>query len=353
MAGQDLAARVRQVAERTLAEQRYVRPIDVLLGLGWLAPSHVDQWRQGRVPYLERVTQATLGKISAAMAEFRRWARERGLKPSETAYVARSRDRRPLRFSASGRPAIEQAYRTHWVSPQLSERKRAQLAERQSRPPDLLVIAASKPRACAGCEADLGVGELLMMEDAGPICMDCADLGHLEFLPAGDAALTRRAKRASRLAAVVVQWSRSRKRYERQGILAESEAIEQAEAQCLADSEVRERRRLREQQRRSAADERFVTELAAAVRAQFPGCPPERAARIARHAGARGSGRIGRTRAGRELGPEAVRLAVVAAVRHDDTAYEELLMSGVPRLEARDQVGLDVARILTGWLLNA
>jgi hypothetical protein len=62
---------------------------------------------------------------------------------------------------------------------------------------------------------------------------------------AGDAGFTRRAKRASRLAAVVVQWSRSRKRYQRQGILAESEAIEQAEAQCLADSEVRERRRLR------------------------------------------------------------------------------------------------------------
>lgn len=353
MAGQDLAARVRQVAERTLADQRYVRPVDVLVELGWLAPAQLDEWRQDRVPYLERVTQAGLGKISTAMAEFRRWARARGLKPSETAYVARSRDRRPLRFSASGKPAIEQAYRTHWVSPELSERKRTELAERQSRPPDLLVIAASKSWTCAGCGADLGAGELLMMEDAGPLCMGCADLGHLEFLAAGDAVLTRRAKKASRLTAVVVQWGRSRKRYERQGILAETEAIEQAEAHCLADAEVRERRRLREEQRRSVADQQFVTELAAAVRAQFPGCPPERATRIAQHAGARRSGRIGRTRAGRELDPEAVRLAVVAAVRHDDTAYEKLLMTGVQRLQARDQVRPDVDRILAGWLLNA
>jgi len=204
------------------------------------------------------------------MAEFRRWARARGLQPSETAYLARTRDRRALRFSASNDPGIEQAYRTHWISPKLSERKRERLAERQSRPPDLLVIAASKPWTCAGCMAEFETGDLLMMEDAGPHCMDCVDLGHLEFLSAGNTALTRRAKKASWLSAVVVQWSRSRKRYERQGILAESGAIEHAEAECLADDEVRERRRLREEQRRSTADEQFAADLAAAIRTQFP-----------------------------------------------------------------------------------
>src|SRR6266702_1415646 len=168
------------------------------------------------------------------MAEFRRWARARGLQPSETAYVARTRDRRALRFSASNDPGIEQAYRTHWISPELSERKRDRLAERQSRPPDLLVIAASKPWTCAECAAEFGAGAFLMLEDAGPHCMDCVDLGHLEFLPAGNTALTRRAKKASGLSAVVVRWSRSRKRYQRHGILAEPDAIEQAEAQCLA-----------------------------------------------------------------------------------------------------------------------
>ena len=102
---------------------------------------------------------------------------------------------------------------------------------------ELLVIAAIKPWACASCTAQFGRGNLLTMDDAGPLCMDCADLGHLEYLPRGDAALTRRAKRGSRLSAVVVQWSRARQRYERQGILAEVEAIAQAERECLADSE--------------------------------------------------------------------------------------------------------------------
>ncbi len=121
--------RVARVAEAALAERKFVTSIDVLVGLGWLAPSRVDEWRQGRVKYLEAVTIASLGKISTAMRSFRRWAQRRGLKPSETVYLARARGRPSLRFSKSGSPAIERAYRTHWVSPKCSKRKRAGLAE--------------------------------------------------------------------------------------------------------------------------------------------------------------------------------------------------------------------------------
>jgi hypothetical protein len=90
MARQDIEGRVRRVAEQALAQQQCVRPIDVLLGLGWSAPSQVDRWRQGRVPYLELEVQAGLGKISTAVAELRRWARVKGLTPSETTYLARA-----------------------------------------------------------------------------------------------------------------------------------------------------------------------------------------------------------------------------------------------------------------------
>jgi hypothetical protein len=79
-----LERRVVEAAEAALAERKYVTPIDVLVGLGWLQPRRVDEWRQGRVDYLERVTQANLRKLSRAMSIFRRWATSRGLKPSET-----------------------------------------------------------------------------------------------------------------------------------------------------------------------------------------------------------------------------------------------------------------------------
>ena len=83
MTRQDLKQRVTQAAEEALAEQQFVSAIDVLLGLGWLAPSHLDRWRQGRIESLERVVQANLSKVTMAMAAFRCWARDRGLNPSE------------------------------------------------------------------------------------------------------------------------------------------------------------------------------------------------------------------------------------------------------------------------------
>ena len=70
-----------------------------------------------------------------------------------------------------------------------------------AKPPDLVVIMPVKDWVCARCT---GTGDLLTMDDAGPLCMTCADLDHLVFLGAGDAALTRRAKKASVLSAVVV-----------------------------------------------------------------------------------------------------------------------------------------------------
>ncbi|MPZ74643.1 MAG: DUF2293 domain-containing protein, partial [Nitriliruptorales bacterium] len=338
--------RVARAAEAALRDHGYVAPVDVLIHMGWLQPAHRDRWRQGRVPYLERVVQAGLGKVSTAMKALRRWAGERGLQPSETAYVARTRDRRPLRFSASGDHAIEQAYRTHWVSPALSEAQRARVADKAGRPPDLVVVAPLKDWTCASCA---GTGGWLFMEDDAPLCLACADLDHLAYLPAGDATLTRRAKKASGLSAVVVRFSRSRKRYERQGILVEEHALEEAEASCLADAEARARRRARDEERRGDADAQLAERLAEEIRRRFPGCPPKRADAIAAHTAARGSGRIGRTAAGQRLDEHAVELAVLASIRHHDTDYDALLMTGVLRAAARTRVRDDVEAVLDRW----
>ena len=344
--GAKLEQRVVRAAEAALADRQFVSAIDVLVGIGWLAPAHVEEWRQGRVEYLERVTQANLAKLSAAMKILRTWATGQGLVPSETVYVARTRDRRALRFSKSGNPDIERAYRTHWVSPALSEAKRRRLTERQSRPADLVVVMPLKDWTCAECS---GAGDLLIMDSPGPLCLACADMDRLVYLPSGDAALSRRAKKASGLAAVVVRFSRSRKRYERQGILVEEAALDEAERECLADDEARARRREREEVRRADQDLAFEAAMAAEIRRLFPGCPAPRAEAIAHHAGGRGSGRVGRSAAGRALDPRAVTLAVAASVRHEDTGYDELVMSGVPRTAAREQMGAEVQRILASW----
>lgn len=342
-----LQSRVVRAAEAALAEGKVVSPIDILMGLGWLPPSAVDRWRQGRIPYLELAAQANLSKLSAAMKYFRGWARDHGLRPSETAYVARTRDSRSLQFSKSGEPEIERAYRTHWLSPDLSPKKQQSVTARESKPPELLVIWPRKAFTCTEC-GDVRE-DLLFMEDPGPLCLTCADLDHLVFVPSGDGTLTRRAKKASRLSAVAVRFSTARKRYERQGVLVEEPALADAEQQCLGDEDARARRRERDRERRAGQDLELESKMADQIRQLFPGCPASRVNAIAHHTTLLSSGRMGRSAAGRALDPEAITLAVVASVRHQDTTYEELLMNGVERKEARRQVHSEIEKVLDRW----
>ncbi len=216
-------------------------------------------------------------------------------------------------------------------------------AERSS---GMVVIQPIRDWTCAGCE---GSGHLLRMDDAGPLCLACSDLDHLVYLPSGDAAITRRATKASGLSAVVLRWGRSRKRYERQGVLVEESALALAEEQCMSDADARMRRRERDQVRRAGMDAEFVRHLAAEIGRIFPGCPAGRAIAIAEHTGLRGSGRVGRSAAGRALDEDAVMLAVVASVRHQDTDYDSLLMGGLSRDIARAEVRPAIDRVLAAW----
>jgi hypothetical protein len=190
---------------------------------------------------------------------------------------------------------------------------------------------------------------MLVLEDGVPRCLDCADLGHLVFLPRGDTALTRRAREESGLSVVVVRFNRRKGRYERQGVLVEAAGLARAERRCLADAEARRRRRMRDARRRAERDARFAEAFATEIRRLFPGCPAERAREIAAHASVRGSGRVGRSAAGRTLSEGAVISAVVASVRHVDTSYDRLLMSGVPRHEARQRIAAAVETVLRAW----
>jgi hypothetical protein len=347
MSQRSLGPRIVSAAEDVLATQKYVTPLDVCVRLGWLAPTHLDRWRQGRIASLEEALPVSAAKLSELLQGLQRWAADQGLVSSEASYVAATRDRRELRFTAAGTATMEQAWHASWTSPDLTARQSARIAARQAKAPDLVVVIPSKGFTCAECGDT--EGNLLIMDDAGPLCLTCADLDHLEFLPAGDAALTRRSKKASRLSAVVVSWSKSRKRYERKGLLVEESALAQAERECLADEDVRARRRERDAERRASQDVEFQSRFAAEIRALYPGCPPERAEAIAGHAAVRGSGRVGRSAAARAFDPQAIKLAVVASIRHLDTDYDDLLMAGVPREEARDQIREVIDEVLASW----
>ena len=215
--------------------------------------------------------------------------------------------------------------------------------------PELIVFSILRASQCSQCKVKLESGSFLTLEKGQPLCMTCADLDHLVFLPRGDTALTRRARKQSSLSVVVIKFSRARKRYERQGVLVEEAALDKAQEECLSDEEVRARRREREAARRQQEDHELVEEMAGKIRALFPGCPPSEALAIARHTAERGSGRVGRSASGRALDESALRLAVIASIRHKHTHYDELLMRGLDRSEARWAVQDKIEQLLSSW----
>jgi hypothetical protein len=218
-----LTDRITRAADAALAAQRYVSPVDVFLGLGWLNPNTARYWQRGQIECLEDTLPSNPARIAEALDLLAAWAAGKGLLASEAEYIARTPQRPALRFSRSGDPAVERRYRTHWISPALSDRQRERLVEKASRPPELVVVIPLKDDwTCHRCG---GSGGWLVMENPGPACLRCVGLDDLDFLGAGDALLTRRARAKSARQAVVVRFSRTRKRYERQGLLVEPQAL--------------------------------------------------------------------------------------------------------------------------------
>jgi hypothetical protein len=214
---------------------------------------------------------------------------------------------------------------------------------------DLKVFITNQDSTCDECGEQLGHHAWVTLSEGKAYCLSCADLDHLIFLPSGDAALTRRSAKYSTLSAIVLKWSRARKHYERQGLLVEESALQRAEQECLADEDIRARRREREAERRAELDQEYVTRFAVRIRELFPNCPAGREQSIAEHACRKYSGRVGRSAGAKSLDEKFILLAVVAHIRHTETNYDELLSQGMERWEARNEVDDRIDEILDRW----
>jgi hypothetical protein len=111
----NVTGKVHDSMYRQSGSRGFAAPVDVLMDIGVLDKKKYNDWRHGRVPYLEAVCTVNLHKLSEIMKEVRAYAAVNGLKPSFTDYRQVGSKDRKLRFSKSGNPAIDKAYATHYV----------------------------------------------------------------------------------------------------------------------------------------------------------------------------------------------------------------------------------------------
>lgn len=112
----ELKNSIRVKIDELLKEKSYVSSVDLLMKLNYLSKSDYDNWRFGKVDYLEKVCKVNLSKLSFVNGNLKRICKELNLKESWTRYIKYGKGQKTkLRFSKSNEDNIERRYATHYV----------------------------------------------------------------------------------------------------------------------------------------------------------------------------------------------------------------------------------------------
>ena len=132
---QEVEDKIILLAKEILSARENNRPVIFFTGahlvknglsrlLGNLTKKNHDAWRQGKVPYLERVFEGSLSKANRILRIIGFHAHALNMVPNITQYNQRGKGKKHLlRFSKSGDRKIEEAYSKHFYWNQSPEKK--------------------------------------------------------------------------------------------------------------------------------------------------------------------------------------------------------------------------------------
>jgi hypothetical protein len=113
-----LFPKVERAVASILARGKVVAPVDVLVAMCLLAPDKLEDWRRGRVPYLEQVAACNLTRLSRLLRILRFHAHDLKLVPTPTVYMRHGKGaKQRLRFTKTGDAKLEAAYGRHFIWP--------------------------------------------------------------------------------------------------------------------------------------------------------------------------------------------------------------------------------------------
>lgn len=78
----ELTENVHSAVYHQCQRRGYVAPVDVLIEIGILPKQKYEEWRFGKIPYLEQVCTCNLRILTTVMGQIRRYAQKTGLKSS-------------------------------------------------------------------------------------------------------------------------------------------------------------------------------------------------------------------------------------------------------------------------------
>lgn len=117
--------RVVQAVARLLERTDVIAPVEILMEMGNLRPEDHEDWRRGRVAYMERVFRGNLSKAYRILRIIGFHVHDLNMVPRHTVYHQWGKgSKRVLQFSKSGDPNVEKAYSTHYVWNRSEEKKR-------------------------------------------------------------------------------------------------------------------------------------------------------------------------------------------------------------------------------------
>lgn len=112
----DLENKIKNSVLQNINNKGYVCTIDILLDLKYLSNKDYEDWRLGKIKYLEKVCQVNLNKLTLIRKITKQHSSQLGLKSSWTSYNQFGKGKKQrLQFSKTGKFEIEEQYATHYI----------------------------------------------------------------------------------------------------------------------------------------------------------------------------------------------------------------------------------------------
>lgn len=214
---------------------------------------------------------------------------------------------------------------------------------------DLEFHELSYQSTCQRCGCVIAAETVLVPENQGVTCLNCAGLDHLVFIRSGNSTLTRRVvKQFGRRNVVQRIWKHSRPW--RSGVMVDQQALDRA--LCAVATPTRKVSCEKPEASRVTRDREFARKIGIL----YPGCPANERILIARRVCATGTDRIGRSAAGLRLDEKAIKSAVRAHIRHAHTNFDEFMrgQTGQPDcFRVHERVREEIDAVYRLWLTGA